>query len=384
MLSPMLGKPKRFFISLLYMSLGLLLLPVQAQTATWVAFINSSGQLVAASADGNGRWIVTNPGETLHPQVGYAWSPEGDALFFAVQTSAGISLRIGDVNTQTAREIALENGALSGSDWTEWGILIANDSALRFYQTDGSVAELPSSQVVTQISRVLWSDAALVAYSALDENNTSLLVVTATDGSSIRLSSGRSTPLTPVAWLEGTTQLLYYGADYQIQWADVGCVFSGCDTNPLENGIVVLPASAVEVQIGQDRLFFREDETIRGVRLACVATDTCLTDAFTLATTAVSEALLSLQGDMLVYTTYSQDAFNPSDRTIWWVDATCAPDCVAQPLLTSAVNGALSPDGTLLIADIVGDGLYLITLADGRQLMLSGSGAALMAARWNG
>jgi hypothetical protein len=406
-----------------------LLLPLHAQAGALVAFINSSGQLVVASADGSVRWIVTNPGELLQPELGYTWSPAGDKLFFAVQTSGGISLRIGDVGTQTASEIGLASGSVSGGDWTDRGIVIANDNTLRFYQTNGSVTsidrgaavqvispytagksgvrddavlfaqadsfhllrgddrvlDLPGSQTALGLSSALWSDeAALVAYSAFNEQNNSILVVASHEGGSISLSSGRSTPLTPVLWLPGTTQLLYYGADYQIQLAEVGCVFNGCGANPLENGTVVLPASAVDVRIAQNTVFFRESEQIRGVRLACVATNTCLNEAFTLGGNAVTDAGLTLQGTVLVYTAYSQDAFNPNDRTIWRVDVACVPECAAQPLLAGAVNGWLSPAGDMLIADIAGAGLHLMTLSDAVPMMLSGSGAALSAARWNG
>lgn len=418
-----------FYSAILCVILTLFILPVQAQAGALAAFINSSGQLVVASADGNLRWIVTNPGESLHPNLGYAWSPNGDELFFAVQTGGGVSLRIGDIDTQSAREIAVESGNLSGGEWTDNGILIASGSTLRFYQADGSVTGTDAGAPVQVLSRhadarlsaasgavifwqagsfhllrrdgsvvnlagssdaaglenALWSqDAPLVAYSAFNEQSNRILVVATTNGEAIGLSSGRSTPLTPVAWLPGTTQLLYYGADYQIYLADVGCVVNGCGANPLESGVVVLPASAVEVRPTRNTLFFRDGEQIRGVRLNCVGANNCLDSAFTVGTQAVADASLSLRGNTLVYTAYSQDVFNRNDRTIWRVDVSCAPDCAAQPLLVGAVNGALSPDGRVLIADILGSGLHVVALADLRQVMLSGSGAALAAARWNG
>lgn len=62
----------------------LLLIPtsIQAQLGPpQVAYLNSSGQLIVAGADGVTRWIISNPGETLHPTVGYTWSPDGCDCF---------------------------------------------------------------------------------------------------------------------------------------------------------------------------------------------------------------------------------------------------------------------------------------------------------------
>ena len=77
-------------------------LPVLAQNAPLVAFVNSGGQLIVSSGDGAFRWIVTNPGETL---VGdFVWSPDGDQLNYAVDTGGAVSLRSANIAQQNITE----------------------------------------------------------------------------------------------------------------------------------------------------------------------------------------------------------------------------------------------------------------------------------------
>src|SRR5215470_6015853 len=92
--------------------------PVSAQGSANAAFINSSGQLIVSSGDGSYRWIVTNPGESLASPLGFTWSPDGRRLFFAVNNGA-VSLRIGDLASQSVAEIGQASGsAITGGQWT--------------------------------------------------------------------------------------------------------------------------------------------------------------------------------------------------------------------------------------------------------------------------
>src|ERR687898_341918 len=96
--------------------------PAVAQGAgPFLAFLNSSGQLIVSSGDGSYRWIVTNPGETVNRQIGFSWSPQGRQVFFAMGSANDLSLRVADIVTQSASEIGRASGQVSGGNWTPDG-----------------------------------------------------------------------------------------------------------------------------------------------------------------------------------------------------------------------------------------------------------------------
>lgn len=409
-------------VVLLCMLLWIVALPVSAQSGPLVAFVNDAGQLIVAGADGAMRWIITNPGENLHPVAGFSWSPNGSRLFFAVQQSDGsVSLRIGEVASQTYQEIGLSSGNLSGGTWLDNATVLYSDNGLlvtagfeasvfspfadsspnlagpqNAYQ-DGSLFVwqggsyvlngnvLPGYQPNPETrSSGLWSNAAaLVAYAAYAEDGNTAVYVANTAGQTLALNSGRSTPMVPEGWIPGTTWLLYRDAAGQVRLTDTGCLLSGCGDNPLEYGVVVLPASASEVQASEGAIFYRDNEMINAVSLDCLQSNTCLDMVFNIGGQAAPDTLLSMGGGVLVYTAYTQNPFDEADREIRLGGTGCL-DCGTSTVLTGAVAGLVSPDGRYVVADIIGDGLYAVNLNNLNRVYLSGPGADLLKARWNG
>ena len=172
--------------------------------------------------------------------------------------------------------------------------------------------------------------------------------------------------------------------------ADVSCVSSGCGANPLENGVALLPASAADVQVTSGWAFWRDSENVQGVPLACAASSNCETSAVTLGTQSAPQTMLHAAGSTLVYTAYSQDPRNPNDREVRVVNLACLANpatCQPQTLITGAVAGLVSDDGQYVVADVAGNGLNAIRIADGAATYLSGSvngtlGTGLVTARW--
>jgi hypothetical protein len=410
-----------------------LIVPVWAQSGSLVAFVNNSGQLVVASMDGNTRWIVTNPGETLHPALGYSWSPDGRQLFFAVQQGDGsVSLRVGDVASQSAADIGQASGNLSGGDWAGNSVLVADgaqiggygsggaaglvqgsaalvssfadrqpnlavpanvSSQTLFYWQDGGYVlnvsgnpiALPGSQPDPRTRNSgLWSaDGSLVAYSAYGDDGNTAVYVANTAGQTLTLSSGRTTPVFPEGWIANNPWLMYRDGAGQVRAADVGCLRSGCGDNPLANGAVLAPASATEVQAEGNAVFFRDGNSIRAVPLSCINDNSCLNSAVSIGEQAAPETILDVNGGTVVYTAYTQDAFNAADREIRVGSAGCL-DCALATVIPGATAGLVSPDGRYVVADILGDGLYAVNLSDLTRVYLSGAGADVLKARWNG
>lgn len=421
-------------------------LPALASNGPRVAFSNSSGQLVVASADGAARWIVTNPGEVLHSTLGFSWSPDQGRLFFAVDYGSVVSLRIGEPATMNVVEIAQVSGALSGGVWRDADtVLVAvdgrviaygpgspqtvlegagsitlvspyatdrpgrpgarsvspdglylfywqgNSQFLQLYGDTVSVA-LPGTAEPAARNSGLWADdAPFVAYWGLAGDGTSTLSVTgAASGQTVTLRSGRSAPITPVAWRPGSTQLLYRDASPFIRLADLDCLHSGCAANPLENGLDLLPDSASEVQMLGDWLFFRDGEAVRALHLACVENGSCAGQALTLGQNAAPRTSLHAAGTTLVYTAYARSAADANDREIRLIDLRCLSDpatCAPRTLLSGAVAGLVSPDGAYMVADLAENGLHAVRMLDLSQVYLSAPlgpqpGTGVLGARW--
>ena len=166
----------------------------------------------------------------------------------------------------------------------------------------------------------------------------------------------------------------------------MGCLNSGCGSNPLEAGIELLPAAASDVQVVGNRVYFREGEQIKAVDLACVSAGNCLGSAFVIGTNAAPRTLFHAANNTLVYTAYASDANNPNDREIRVVELNCLPNCQPVTLMTNAVAGLASPNGAYVVADIGGVGLNIVRIADLNRVFLSDSmgvlGSGLLTARW--
>lgn len=412
------------------------------QSGPLLALVNGSGQLVVAGGDGSFRWIVTNPGEPLHPTLGYAWSPSGNRLAFAVGSGGEISLRVADIAGQTAAEIARLSGQVSGGYWTpdSNGVLIAAGNRLLVYPAGGgepvelaSAAEpillrspfdatserpnLPQphnvggggqflfyaqgqNNIVQPLGgqptvmtggdplaqfNGLWADAApLVAYSGMS-GNSFLAVANAVTGMAVTLDSGRTAPISPLLWRPGTLQLVYRDATSFIRIADLSCLTSGCADNPLDSGLELIPASATDVQTDGSALFYVDAGAVQALPLSCVEAQNCQGVALTLGTNVAPQTMMDIGGTALVYTAYTQDPYNAADREVRVVDLNCLgnpPGCAPRPALSGAVAGLVSPDGAYVVVE-QGGTLSTLRLADG-QLTHQADGGLLSRARWNG
>lgn len=438
---------RTFFTILVALLMCLPLLVVQAQSAApSIAFVNGSGQLVVASADGATRWIVTNPGEMLHPVLGYAWSPQGDRLFFAVDGGGLVSLRVGELRSQSAREIGQVSGALSGGEWTPdgTGVLVADANGASLYPADGS-GPVPGvgaagAALISPFSNTrlnlpepagiapngdyffyhdargfyhtgalfvsdfilpgvndpgarnsgLWADSApLVAYWGYDQGSTALSVTNAQTGETLTLNSGTSIPIWPLLWQPGSTRLVFQNATEFINIADLGCLLTACQVDPLNNGTPLALSGAADVQIVNGWAFYRLNEDVRAVNLNCAQNASCVDGALTLASSAAPQTWIHVVDDALVYTAYAADARNPNDREVRHIDLVCLNTGTCQPrtLLAGAVAGLISPDGAYVVVDVAGNGLNALNMSSLSLTPLSGAygtlGAALVTARWN-
>lgn len=410
--------------------------PVSAQGAPLVAFLNSAGQLVVSSGDGGYRWIVTNPGEMLVQPFGYTWSPDGDRLAFAVSSGGAVSLRAASVGAQSVSEIAqISSGQVMGGAWAGGSVLVSAGGQIALLDTtsgasapvsemgavssgyasarpnlpipsalagnfllyqqgdgryavaarDGSFAQpLNLTNDFDAPQSGLWSPSApLVAYWGYS-GSSALAVTNAGSGATVQLDSGRSAPIPPLAWVG--TRLIYRGADGLVRLADLGCLTNnGCAGDELSRGSELLPASADEVQTDGTWVFFLNGSAVQAVNLNCVGAGSCLSAAQTIGENAAPQARVHASGGTLVYTAYTSDPNNPNDREVRGVDLGCLNSGACQPVtvLGGAVAGLVSPDGRYVIVEQLGSGLSSLDLASGNLAYLSDAGAPLLKARWN-
>jgi hypothetical protein len=442
-MAAMLGRGRLLLLSLLLLTLPFLfnVRSISAQNSAHIAFLNSSSQLVVSSGDGGMRWIVTDPGETLVMPVGFSWSPDGGRLFFAVGSGSDASLRVGDVASQSVSEFGRASGQLSGGDWAPNGssvILGVNNQVLAypvgggdpsalvngrgpvtlhsafdgansqpnlaqsrslspdgrflFYMdngrntllANGSASALPGTNDANGRQNGIWSDAApLVAYWGYESN--SLIAVTdAENGQTITLDSGRSMPISPVAWIPGLAHLIYRDNSTSIRIADLSCLQSGCGDNPLQNGVELLPATATEIQVTANRVYFVDNGTAQVIDLSCAGNGNCAGSAQPFGTNVAPQTWLDLGGNTLSYTAFTQDAYNAADREVRVADLDCLPGCAPQPAQAGSVGGMVAPNGGFVV--IEDGGLSVLRLYDKQVTSLSdrAGGSLLATARWNG
>ncbi|MGB1285346.1 MAG: hypothetical protein ACPG7F_02335 [Aggregatilineales bacterium] len=413
--------PHRFY-RLFILSLLCLLFISSSQlfaqnTIPHLAFINSANQLVIVSADGNTRWIATNPGEQLHNPLAFSLSPDGSRVFYAVNGGNQAALRMITTADGAVQEIANLAGNLSGGDWlNNRAVLISDGEVLYQCQTNcddvlsGSRLELisPIMQSTSGISSdtgeiffnsgtgyvilrpdsgdVLqtgisgditargsgqWADdAPLVAYEGTDDNGRNVLQVAhANTENTLSLIGDSRIPFTVIGWLPDNAALLYRDSTGTIRLADVSCLNNGCSDSPLENSVVVASAAADNLQMRDDALFFIADNSVQALSLNCVATNNCLDSTITLAMDAMSRTMLSVADNTLIYTAQSG---NSAD--VRFVDLNCLPDCNSELLLSGAIGGALSDNGDYLAVELIGNGLYILNMRDLNTVFLSVSG----------
>lgn len=374
-----------------------------AQSDSLLAFLNGSGQLVVSSGDGATRWIVTNPGQVIDDSLGFSWTAEGD-LTFALK---GAGVYSGEPNTQAI--VPVESGDMSNLSVLR-GVTnrpnmiqsqgISSDGQYAFVADSGryflvalntnDAIQLPITGNTTAQRSGIWADnAPIVAYWGVDGNtsSTALSVIHAPTQNVIVADSGSSIPTPPIAWLPNTTGLIFRTATGDVQIADVGCVVNGCANNPLSNGIPVAPSSANHIQVADTHIYYVDGEQVIGVDLSCAGSSTCLDSGFVIGERVVPLSMIHASNDRLVYTSYTSNPNDPSDRTIQLVDLTCTPDCPSQPIYNGAVAGLLSPSADYLMVDIAGQGLNILQLSNGSLVYLTDTmggqlGAGLTTARW--
>ncbi len=422
---------KRFIILILMLLVAGI---VTAQSnAPRLAFVNDAGQLVVASADGQMRWIITNPGESLHPTFGFTLSPDGEQIAMAISSGDIVSLRIGHISSMAVKEVTQLSGTITGGVWTPDGDVIVSDGTMiarysldavqvhisdaelslispysddrpyldrgrslspdgstLFYQQAGvytlqsgssSPLRLDLSNAPGLPSSGMWSDAALmVAYWGASSSGTTALAVTnATSGSSITLDSGSSAPVMPVAWEPGSTRLLYRDPTGLVRLADLACLNSGCADNPLQNGQPVIPATGTDLQFSAGRLIYRDGDRLQMLDLPCVAAGNCLESGQTLASSMVPDTLVHGAGAVAAYSISGESGAS----AVQIADLACQPDCSPRSIVAGGVAGLLSADGSYLIVQNFADGLQVLRLSDLAPITLYQPADPLAAGIWS-
>ncbi|MCB9460905.1 MAG: hypothetical protein H6670_14730 [Anaerolineaceae bacterium] len=400
-----------------------LAIPAYAQGAPLVAFTNSSGQLIVAGADGVTRWIVTNPGETLDPTLGYTWSPDGSRLFFAVDLGSAVSIRIGDPATMSVTEVGQAAGDVSGGQWADNGLLVFGsdvaipgtitingtvaspytqnarslspdgNNAILLFDGSGIALQRPNGGIDalgpnTTALNAIWSDTApIVAFSGQTSDGTPNLMAFNVSNDQVAMLVGGSLPMEPIAWVPNSAGLLYRDTTGTIRFADVACLQSGCSSNPLETGAQILPASAQNVVIAGNAVVYTDGNQLKGVPIACAQSNDCNARTVIIDSQTSPRTGVFVAGNRVIYTGYQSDANNQADRHVRTVDASCiaSANCQPQPLLNGAVAGAISDDSSAMVADILGSGVHIVNLSNLTTLYLTDSGYSnvVQSARWN-
>ena len=384
--------------------IGLLLLvwiPLStAQSNALLAFLNGSGQLVVSSGDGATRWIVTNPGQKIDQSAGFAWTTDGNLVF----ALSGTGIFVGDPNT----------GQISPADTSDIATLshlrglsnrpnipqpqgVSADGQFAFVWSQGQYGVVSLNNNASNVLPIagdldargsgIWADnAPIVAYWGFS-GSSALSVFHPPSGNAITIDSGSTVPIPPIAWRTNSTQLVFRTATGDIMIADVGCVVNGCSGNPLESGIAIAPSSANHVQVTANHIYYVDGEQVVGVDLNCVNNNTCLDSRFLIGQNVAPLSMMHVGGNRLVYTSYSRDPNNPTDRSVQLVDLTCVPNCSPQSIINGAMAGLLSPSGDYLMVDVIGQGLNIVDFATGGAVFLTDTvggqlGVGLNTARW--
>jgi DNA-binding beta-propeller fold protein YncE len=403
--------------------------PAAAQNAEPIAFLNGASQLIISDSLGSTRWIVTNPGEYLALPLGYALSPSGRLVFFAIDAGGTVSLRVGDTTTQTVTEIGQVSPGATGGTWspdnarvyvaadgqlfafsatgggqplgqaaqlgtpftqeradvrggqsvgpTEALVFAAADTTLAVQGTAGTVP-LALTGDLSGRDTALWADdVPLVALSGYTPN-AALAVANADTGETALLQSDRTAPVTPLAWVADTTTLLYRDLDGVGRAANFSCLLVGCTSDPFAAAVAVLSPTASDVQTTTDHIFYRDNGALYGVQSACIAAGAC-TGAAVLVGQLAPGTGYSVRGGRIAHTT--------PESTVVLTDAACIGTgvCAGQALV-SGIAGVFSPSGSAITVEGVEIGLAVVDLTTGSVVGLAEwtGGQLLPFARWAG
>ncbi|HYO87292.1 MAG TPA: hypothetical protein VER79_01520 [Candidatus Limnocylindrales bacterium] len=408
---------------------------VSAQSRALAAFQNAAGQLVVTSADGSYRWVVTNPGETVSPALGFAWAQGSDRLFFAIDQGGEVSLRAADVPAQTITELGrVPNASLTGGEWTsdQSGVLVATGDRLTYYPLSGQAVDILAGQsglslrtpaadgrfgwralspdarglvyrdaggsavllpltggvplplaagADPSLAGGLWTDdGGLVAVSGANQ----IAAVSPAVGAVAQVAGASAVPPAPLIWRPGTSTLIYFDGAGAVRAADLTCLRAGpCD--PFAASVALLPASAHDLRIVNDTLVFIDGDAVNALPLSCLSGGACTP---TLAAGAAAPGTgLDVRAGLLAYTAYTANPNDPADREARVLDVGClsAGGCTPRTVAAGAQAGRLSPDGRSLVT-LSTAGLTMIDLATGAQMPLSdpAPGQTARSARWNG
>lgn len=397
--------------------------------ASAIAFTNSAGQLIVSGGDGGFRWIVTDPGQPVNIQAGWNWSPDGSRLAFGLGENP-VRLMVGDRIQQTVTELGSVSAPVNGLFWTPDGRQLVFSSAGNVLAVDVSsggavpltnsgasvvsgvggfspvsadgdyvfftengvnqVASLSGGTVVlaganaSNLPNGLWADTAPLVASWGFEGSSIFSVTHIPTSQTVRYDSGRSAPVNPVGWQPGSTALVYRDGSNAIRWADVGCLLSGCGADPLAAGVALLPASAVSIQVGGNRAYFIDADTVQGVDLSCVTQDNCLNSAVVLGGNAAPNTSLFVANGRLIYTGYEGDAYNPASYQVRLVDLSCWPSCQPQVLAAGGSAVSMSPDALFAQVEMADGTQQALNLRSGALTLLTDrSYGAVNSARWS-
>jgi len=377
-------KNGRVFL-LVVLALLMITFPAAAQGGSpLVAFVNGSGQLIVSSGDGSFRWIVTNPGETIDGD--YRWS--GNQLLFGVSQRGTTSLRAADPASQSVSEFGQTPGTLVSISPDARSVIYQQSAGSYGMNTVSGSSEftLPMTNDQGAQHSGLWSDnGRLVAYWGYAGNSV-LGVTSAATGETVTLDSGRSTPITPLAWRPGTMQLIYRDSSGFVRLADLACLPNGCAANPLDNGTALLPATANDIATDGNWVYYDNGSGIGAVNLDCASVDNCLDNPGTeIAANAAPQTGISVAGNLLIYTAYTQNPNDINDREVRALDLRCLGNpssCAPQSILSGSIAGALSSSGRFAVIEGVSGGLSSLDLSSGTVSALSDGRGLLAGARW--
>lgn len=366
----------------------------------YLSYVNAGGQLVITDANGNFRWVVTNPGEQLLETVPLAWSPGDNRLLHAVQTGGSISIRLADMEQQTLLELANVTGAVGGGSWTATGsgVLLSTSAGIQlldpnsgnsallvpggqltsggatspdgrflFFYLGGSFATAPTSnpQALSALPGQnnptadnvgLWAGSSpFVAYWGFGSSGTSTLgVANAANGAVLQVDGGSSLPITPLTWLPGTQTLLYRSAA-GVMALDASCLATSCNGTP--QATAILPVETSRVAISQSNvLVYAVGSQLLGASAQCVRGGDCTAGAVTVGGIANSNSW-GIAGGTAVFTA--------TDGTINTVELGCVGAGTCNPTATSlrGIVGSTAQT-TAHAAVFAGNQLQILDLTD--------------------
>ncbi|GAB1422323.1 hypothetical protein MASR2M15_25510 [Anaerolineales bacterium] len=397
-----------------------------AQEGQFVAFMNSAGQLLISSQDGQIRWILSDPGQTIATQQLPKWSFDGHRLLYALDLGQqSFDLRMVDAPSQSLIASTPIN-PFGGADWVSGqNALVAQGSELLVFNTalqslgtfQGNLRLLQTVQTGNGVLALLvegnayrlfnanntalfelpgqydarthghtTNEQGLIAYSSRDESGGSLLVVVSANGTFFAHPSASTSPMQALTFT-GDRRLNYRDVSGVIRIADVSCVLTSCGVDPFSSALDILPASAGEIKLNGNTLVYKDANQLLMAPITCLNTGSCNASAAVLATNvALRLPYFMADNGKLFYTGFNNNVADVSDRHLFSADLACA-DCGAQLLRSGALAVDLSSDGRKLVIDDADEGLNILDLASGSLVFLAPPAAnwgnALPFVRWS-